>query len=477
LVRRGDAAAAIAGSAHVVEGSVETPFVEHAYIEPEAGSAWIEGDMLVIRACTQAPAMDRDDTALVLGLPPERVRIIPTGVGGGFGAKLDLSVQPLLGLVALKTGRPCRMVFTRAESLRASTKRHPSKITARIGCDAAGRLTGLAFEGVFDTGPYASWGPTVATRVPVHASGPYRIPAIEASALAVHTNGPVSGAFRGFGVPQAAIMQETLFDRLAEAAGLDRLEFRLLNAFRDGDATGTGQVLASTGIAECLEALRDFNDACANNFTIPDTESAITSRRFNNWVNNIMVWSTTGIQGQSVTNIDWVKNGVLAQYTANALPLYKCPADIFVSPQQRRAGWTSRLRSNSMNALFGRSDNLASSGTGRAWFDQNYRQFLKTTDVPNPSMTWLTVDEHPDSVNDAFFIVGVNATQWGDLPASYHNGACGFSFSDGHAEVKKWLSPTSKYPVKYAFGVRAFDAAGRLDFQWYKDRTGYTLYR
>ena len=92
-------------------------------------------------------------------------------------------------------------------------------------------------------------------------------------------------------------------------------------------------------------------------------------------------------------------------------------------------------------------------------------------------MTWLTVDEHPDSINDGFFIVGVNAGQWGDLPASYHNQACGFSFADGHAEIHKWRSRTSVYPVKYTFSVRPFDAEGRKDFQWYKDRTGYTLFR
>ncbi len=234
----------------------ETPFIEHAYIEPEAGSAWIDGDTLVIRASTQAPVMDRDDTAQCLGLPPDRVRIIPTGVGGGFGSKLDLSVQPLLGLAVLKTGRPCRMVWSRAESLTTSTKRHPSRIAARIGCDAEGRVTAMRFDGTFDTGPYASWGPTVATRVPVHATGPYRTAHVTAEAWAVHTHNPIGGAFRGFGVPQAAIAQECLYDRLAEAAGIDRLEFRLRNAFRDGDATASGQILASTGIWDCLDALR-----------------------------------------------------------------------------------------------------------------------------------------------------------------------------------------------------------------------------
>jgi CO/xanthine dehydrogenase Mo-binding subunit/aerobic-type carbon monoxide dehydrogenase small subunit (CoxS/CutS family) len=256
FVKRGDVDAAIDRAAHVVEGRIDTAFVEHAYIEPEAGAAWMEGDTLVIRACTQAPYMDRDDTAAILALPPERVRIIASAVGGGFGSKLDMSLQPLLGLAALRTGRPCRMVYSRAESMASTTKRHPASMRARIGCDAEGRVTALDFDGIFNTGAYSSWGPTVANRVPVHATGPYRTPHVRARARAIHTHGPVSGAFRGFGVPQAAVMQETLYDRLADKAGIDRLEFRLRNAFRDGDATATGQVLEGAGIAECLQALR-----------------------------------------------------------------------------------------------------------------------------------------------------------------------------------------------------------------------------
>jgi CO/xanthine dehydrogenase Mo-binding subunit len=240
----------------VVSGSITTAFVEHAYIEPEAGAAWMEGDTLVIRACTQAPVMDRDETAAILGLSPDRVRIIPSAVGGGFGSKLDVSLQPLIGLVTLRTGRPCRMVYSRAESMASTTKRHPAEISGQIGCDAQGRITGMQMEARFDTGAYSSWGPTVANRVPVHASGPYLTPAIEARARAVHTHGPVSGAFRGFGVPQAAVWQETLYDQLADAAGIDRLEFRLLNALRDGDASATGQIMRATGIAQCLTALR-----------------------------------------------------------------------------------------------------------------------------------------------------------------------------------------------------------------------------
>lgn len=255
-VRTGTPEAALAQAAHVAAGSMRTSHVEHAYIEPEAGSAWMEQGTLTIRACTQAPVMDRDETARVLGLPPERVRIIPAAAGGGFGSKLDLSLQPLIGLVTLKTGRPCRMVYSRRDSMVSTTKRHPARMTARAGTDASGRLVGMVFDGDFDTGAYASWGPTVAVRVPVHASGPYAVPHYHAEARAVHTNGPAAGAFRGFGVPQAAILQETLFDDLADQAGLDRLQFRRLNALPDGGTSVCGQELHGVGIGDCLSALQ-----------------------------------------------------------------------------------------------------------------------------------------------------------------------------------------------------------------------------
>ncbi|MFN3208220.1 MAG: molybdopterin-dependent oxidoreductase [Roseovarius sp.] len=254
-VRRGTAASALAGASVTVSGAMQTGYVEHAYIEPEAGVAWMEGETLVIRACTQAPVMDRDDTAAVLGLPVERVRIIPAATGGGFGSKLDVSLQPLVGLVALKTGRPARMVFSRAESMASTTKRHPSDMRGSIGADAEGRIVAMQFDGDFNTGAYASWGPTVAGRVPVHASGPYFIPNYHAEARANYSYQPISGAFRGFGVPQAAILQETLFDDLASKLGMDRWSFRRLNALRDGQATVCGQTLYGVGVGACLEAL------------------------------------------------------------------------------------------------------------------------------------------------------------------------------------------------------------------------------
>ena len=256
-VARGDPAAGLARGAVRAEVTVETRFVEHAYIEPEAGYARRVGDRIEIVACTQTPYMDRDEIAGIMGVAPEQVRIVPTAIGGGFGGKLDLSVQPLIAVAAWLTGRPARMVYTRPESMAASTKRHPARIRAEAAADAAGRLTAVVFHGDFNTGAYASWGPTVANRVPVHAMGPYRVPDVLCTSTALHTHDPPAGAFRGFGVPQAAIAHEALMDQLADRLGLDRLEFRLRNALRPGDATATGQVLpAGSALAECLEALR-----------------------------------------------------------------------------------------------------------------------------------------------------------------------------------------------------------------------------
>ena len=254
-VLSGDGAGGLAGAASTVKAAVETAYVEHAPIEPEAGAAWMEGDVLVISACTQAPVMDQEDTAKILGLPLEKVRIIPAAAGGGFGTKLDVSLQPLLGLAVLKTGKPCRMVFTRHESMISTTKRHPASMRGSLAADSDGRIVGMTFEGEFNTGAYASWGPTVATRVPIHASGPYRVPHYLAEAHAIHTSGPTAGAFRGFGVPQATILQEIMMDRLALDLGIDRLDIRRRNALLDGDRTVCGQQLHGVGIAECLDAL------------------------------------------------------------------------------------------------------------------------------------------------------------------------------------------------------------------------------
>lgn len=253
----GDAEAALARADVTVEGQFTTAFVEHGYIEPEAGFAMMDGDRVVVQACTQAPVMDQDALMQILALPRERIRIVPTAVGGGFGSKIDVSLQPFLALAAIRTGRAVRMTYERVETMQSTTKRHPAAISMRIGASRDGRLSGMTFDGDFNTGAYASWGPTVANRVPVHASGPYRVADYRATTRAVNTNCVPAGAFRGFGVPQSAVAQESLFDMLAARLGMDALEFRILNALDNGVPTVCGQVFAQgVGVKPCLEALR-----------------------------------------------------------------------------------------------------------------------------------------------------------------------------------------------------------------------------
>jgi aldehyde oxidoreductase len=262
-VERGDAVQALQDAYCIVEGEFATQFVEHAYLEPEAGWADRDGDTISVHTCTQAPHPHRSDLALILDIPVENVRVVPTAVGGGFGGKLDLTVQPFLVIAAWRLGRPVGMVYSRAESIATSTKRHPVRIASRIGASKEGLITGIDFVGDFNTGAYASWGTAVANRVPVHASGPYFVPHYRALTSAVHTHITPAGAFRGFGVPQTAVAQEQLIDALATHLKIDALEFRILNAIKPGMALVTGQILPdSVGIVRCLAALRDrWNEA------------------------------------------------------------------------------------------------------------------------------------------------------------------------------------------------------------------------
>jgi prepilin-type N-terminal cleavage/methylation domain-containing protein/prepilin-type processing-associated H-X9-DG protein len=224
----------------------------------------------------------------------------------------------------------------------------------------------------------------------------------------------------------------------------------------------------------------DFNDRVANNYGVAETTVAIQNKIFDNWVNNVMTWGASGaIDDVSNTNNAWVMNGVLGKYTSGAINVYKCPADVYLSPAQRNAGWTKRNRSLSMNFMFGRFSTVDDpTAHGLNWADQRFKQFLKQNDVPRPAKTWVFIDEHPDSINDGYFDNNPDLTRWADIPACYHNGACGFSFADGHSEIRKWKSNTSKYTaVQYSPPVTFmnFDNAGIADFNWYKERTGFIM--
>jgi prepilin-type N-terminal cleavage/methylation domain-containing protein/prepilin-type processing-associated H-X9-DG protein len=210
----------------------------------------------------------------------------------------------------------------------------------------------------------------------------------------------------------------------------------------------------------------DNNDRLVNNFGIDETRSTR-----NSWVNNVMTWGTE----PENTNTAFVTEAKLGRYMGRSLYAYKCPADNFLHPVQRRLGWKARVRSLSMNAFVGDGGELTVNGA-QIWHP-TYRQFVKATDIPNPVAIFVMLDEHPDSINDGYFLnapeVPTSQTAWQDMPASYHNGACGISFADGHSEIHKWRGSATVLKVTTGgyTGWPTFDAAGRGDYNWLIERT------
>ncbi len=264
VIRRGDATAALAASAHVVTGTWQTQRIEHLFLEPEAALAEPMPDgRLALYTQGQGVFDDRRQVAGFLGRPEEHVHVELVPSGGAFGGKEDMSVQAQTALLAHVTGRPVKLVLSREESVRIHPKRHPIRLDYTAGCDAEGRLTAVLARLVGDSGAYASVGGKVLERAAGHACGPYRVPAVDVEALAVYTNNPPCGAMRGFGVPQAAFAIEGCLDLLAKKAGLDGWEIRSRNAVGVGDPVTTGQVLEkSVGLRQTLDAVKDaFYDA------------------------------------------------------------------------------------------------------------------------------------------------------------------------------------------------------------------------
>ena len=257
-IRKGNVDQALENSCIIASNEYKTQSIEHCYIEPEAGMAFMDGDTVVVKVATQNPHYDRKDVALNLGLPLSKIRIIQTTTGGGFGGKLDISVQCHLALLALKTKRPVKMVYHREESFIASAKRHPMIISYTTGADKEGNLTAVKVRIICDTGAYASYGSATMGRAMVHATGPYSVPNVNIDAYCVYTNNPVAGAMRGFGVPQVAFAHESQMDRIAEKVGISPFEIRFKNALKKNSYTATGQQLHnSVGIIETLNKARE----------------------------------------------------------------------------------------------------------------------------------------------------------------------------------------------------------------------------
>lgn len=251
----GDVDAVLARSAHRVRLTYATGRQEHAYIEPEAGIAYLDAQGRIAVVCGgQNPFADRRQIAAILGLPEKRVWVSHPPMGGAFGGKEDLNVQAAIALVTQATGRPARMVYDRSESIEYSVKRHRFDVAVEVGAAKDGSLTGFRADMLADTGAYLTLGPAVMALAAEHASGPYRFLASHIRGRVAHTNNGNASAFRGFGNPQAILGIEQAMDELADRLALDPIEFRRRNLLRKGDRAGAGHVMSSDvtldGLAE-----------------------------------------------------------------------------------------------------------------------------------------------------------------------------------------------------------------------------------
>ena len=319
VIKRGDVEAALARAFHVVEREYDTPCIEHCYLEPDAGYGFIDDDgALAIVVCTQNAHYDRGDVAALMALPEEKVRIIQAVTGGGFGSKLDLSVQGLIAVALHHLQRPVALRYSREESFLATGKRHPIKISMATGVDRDGRLVAMKARMVADGGAYGSYGIAVVTRAAVHATGPYDIPNVDVEAAEVYTNHGFRGAMRGFGTPQAAFASESQLDLHAAALGIDPLEIRLINAMRPGTINGCGQTMENgVGIVECLEAVRPHYIQARDEW-LKESASSPTRRR---GVGLGAMWygiGNTAAQNPSTAQIELDLEGDLTLFTGAA---------------------------------------------------------------------------------------------------------------------------------------------------------------
>lgn len=256
---RGNADEAIKNSKYVVTRKYKTSWQEHGFMEPECAVAMPEGDDgLLIYSTSQSIYDVRRECAQMLGLPQEKVHVRAPLVGGGFGGKEDMSVQPYAALMAWHTKRPVKVKYSRQESLDYHVKRHPMEMEFTTACDENGILTATKGVIIADTGAYASLGGPVLHRACTHAAGPYNYQNIDIFGMSVYTNNVVSGAFRGFGVTQSCFATEMNINLLAEMAGIDPWEFRRRNAIKPGDILPNGQTAdPNTNMAACLDAVKD----------------------------------------------------------------------------------------------------------------------------------------------------------------------------------------------------------------------------
>ena len=260
-VSRGNADETISKAAHVISHHFETPWTEHAFLEPECAVAYIDddGDVMII-STDQSAYCTLHESSLMLGT--DKVKCQNALVGGGFGGKEDMTVQHLAALITYLTRRPVKVRLTRAESLLIHPKRHHFEMDFTMGCDEEGHIMGVKAKVASDTGAFASLGGPVLERACTHAAGPYAYENFEIEGRAYYTNNPPAGAFRGFGVTQTCFATETLLNMMADEIGITPWEIRYRNAIRPGGVLPNGQIVdESTGLVETLEAVKEEYEA------------------------------------------------------------------------------------------------------------------------------------------------------------------------------------------------------------------------
>ena len=255
-IRVGDVDKGFAESDLVIDETYSTQPIEHAYLEPEAGLAYVDHDGVVtIVSPDQNITHHRHMLARIIAKPISKVRFIMSPVGGGFGGKEDMIYQGMLALLAMKTQRPVRLVFTREESVISTAKRHPSRTVLRMGLMRDGRIRALQMKMICDGGAYGLSTEGVMRKAAILAAGPYVIPNVQVDTLGIYTNNTPSGAFRSFGALQTAFATESHLDICAERLGLDPFQIRRINAMRDGAMTHTKAKLGSVSLTRALDAL------------------------------------------------------------------------------------------------------------------------------------------------------------------------------------------------------------------------------
>jgi CO/xanthine dehydrogenase Mo-binding subunit len=253
IIKKGDIEKGFAESDHIFEASFRTQMVEHVPLEPHASLAtWDANGRVTIYSTLGRITLGRADVARTLAMPMSRVRIIATIVGGNFGGKNEITTEPVVALLAKKTGRPVKCTFTRPEEFISSTTRHPLIMDYKTGVTRQGRILARKIRLVLDGGAYCSWSETTLGKACILSAGPYNIDNLLAEAYVVYTNKTMTGAMRGFGAPQVCFAYESHMDDMAKALNIDPLEMRLRNVLEEGSLSPTSQKLHSVVIKESL---------------------------------------------------------------------------------------------------------------------------------------------------------------------------------------------------------------------------------